>query len=325
MSYFSFGSKQRKKCAVIGCHGTGGMIAYALAQSGMPDSLVLLDNDSRQADGHAADLLGALPPRSGMDIWAGEFSDLADCKLIVLATGLPALHENAHTDLVTLNEPLIRQALSQIASYNQDAVVLVVTDPVDVMTHVSLQHTRFDTKRIIGIGTLPLCLRYRALLAKYLGADAAQVQSMVLGQADEHATLIKSSLQVCGIPVESYLQSLERSSDMSIPYSLFDDAIYARSRAENAKGQADFSIAHAALYVADAVLHDRNTILPLSRLPEGFGDLPQICMSLPCRLGGRGAEVMRTFPLASAELEQLQKSAARLRTRLLDRESFSRQ
>ena len=322
MSYFSFDVQKSKKCAVIGCHGTGCAISYALAQSGMVDSLVLIDSDKRLSEGQAADLLGALPPQSDMDIWAGEFSDLSNCALIVLATGFPALHESAHADLIALNTPNVRHMLSQIATYTSDAVVLVLCEPVDIMTQIAVRYSESSAQRILGIGTLPLCLRYNSLLAKYLGADASQVHSMILGQADEHAVICKNHIYVCGMPLESYLKAIGRSIDMTIPLSLFDDALSAQRRAEDAKGRADYSLAKATLLVADAVLHDRNTVFPISRLSEQYCELPEVCISLPCRLGKHGAQIIPEILPDPAELEQLQKSASRLRAQLLDCEAL---
>lgn len=325
MSYFSFDIHDKgKKCAVIGCHGIGGTIAHALAASGIPDALVLIDRDKRLADGQAADLCSALPLRSDMDIWAGESADLADCALIVLAVGASPVHESAQADLIELNAPLVRHAVSDIAAYCKDAVVLVVSQPMDTMTYTALRYAGLPSRQIVGLGTLVYTQRLQHLIGKYLGADQNQVNIMILGEQGARATVCWSLARVCGMPLDAYLNAMGRGGDMPVLQSLFDDVLHEHERAVDAKGHADFAIAHATITLADAVLHDRRTLLPLCTLSDGYAELSHVCMSLPCILGRRGAELFPELLPFPAELEQLQRSATRLRARFPEVEkSFS--
>ena len=323
MSFFSFDLMQSKrKCAVIGCLGTGGTIAWSLAQSGLFDELVLIDDDKRMADGQVADILGALPYGASPDVWVGDYADLEGCKLIILATGIPALYETAQADQIELNLPLVRAAAAGIAANNTDAVVLVASEPVDIMTQIVLHALGVPSTRVIGLGTLPLSLRTSRLIAQYLGTDSRNVQALVLGTDDDNAFLCKTYLRVCGMSVPSYLKSMGRNDDIALLQSLLDDARYSHRRAFDAKGRSDFSIAHACVLAADAVMNDRSVLLPLSVCANGYCELSQICLSLPCVLGKHGARVVYDMMPDFSETDQLRRSAARLRAVLLDCEQL---
>ncbi|MBE6676891.1 MAG: hypothetical protein E7594_08645 [Ruminococcaceae bacterium] len=319
MSYFAFDlKKSKKKCAVIGCHTTGGTIAHALAVHAPIDELVLIDQDRRIADGQVADILGALPDSARLDVWAGEYADLGSCDLIVLSLGLPALHESAHADLIELNAPLIRQAVGSITTYNSDAVLLVVSDPTEAMTQIALRYSGLPASRVLGVGTLPISARLCSMLAQYLGADINQVQALVLGSADELAVLLQSQIYVSGMPLHDYLKAIGRSEDTGMFCSLLDDAIFAYGRACDVKGRADHSVAHACVRLADAIFNDRNMLLSPCVEANGYCELTRVSMSLPCLVGRHGARIVHEILPASAELEQLYKAAARQRAQLFD-------
>ena len=323
MSFFSFDSVQRrKKCAIIGCHGLGGTIAYALAHSGLADSLVLIDQDKRLSQGQAADVCASLPFGTVLDVWAGETADLANCALIILTLGSSPLHESAHADMIALNSPLIRKAVLDVSAHAPEAIILVVSEPVDIMTYTATRYSGLSEKQIVGLGALPHTHRLRRLIAQYLNISPEQVEAMILGQAGRRATVCRSAIRVCGMPLLDYLAQMGRAHDAMILYSLFDDVINAFERAQDAKGASDFSLANAVVQVADCVLNDKRMLLPLCTASDDFFDLSHVCMSVPCILGKHGVQVIESFTPAPAELEQLQKSAAALRSQLLDAQAL---
>lgn len=321
MSYVCFDwEKRSKKCAVIGCSSMGACIAYTLAQSGLFDALVLIDEDTRLAGGQAADLGCVAPKDARLDIWAGDYTDLAGCSLIVLACGLCPVHETAARELPALNLPLVRRAAAHIAAHAGDAVILVATQPVDLMTYILLHYSGLSPDRVLGLGTLADTLHLQRLLGRYLSVSPSFVDAMILGQAGEYATAIWSGLRICGMDVDSWRTLLGRSTDSLILHSLFDDVLCAASRCTDAKGHADFATAHAALTVAQAVMRDLNALLPLCTLSDGRFGVKDVCMSLPCVLGRGGVIARPEPPLAPTEQAALEKSAARLRAAIYEAE-----
>lgn len=319
MSYVNFEpAKKPSKCAVIGCGTMGTSIAHALARSGLFDAMVLLDDDQRLAEGQAADLVCALDLHADVDIWAGEYADLDGCSLIVLACGLVPLHETALSDLPALNLPVVRRAVAGLAEHAGDAVLLVASQPNELMTYTALHYSGLAPSRVVGLGTLPDTLRLRRLLGRYLTADPAQVDAMILGRAGEHATVMWSGARVAGLELDVWRKSLGRSTDTLILHSLFDDVRCAATRCTDAKGHADLAGAQAAALVAEAILRDRNTLLPLCVLTDDRLGVGNLCMSLPCVLGRGGVIAMPELRPDATEQAALERSAAYLRATILD-------
>ena len=319
MSYFSWNTASNsKKCAVIGCTAVGGAISNAILQSELADKLVLIDPNQRLADGLAADLYAALPLHADTDIWAGDYTDLADCALIVLALGSSPLNENAHADLAALNAPLIHRAATHIAAYGKEAVVLVVSYPYELMTYIALKYAGLPWERVIGIGTLPLSLLLRRMLSKYLGIDARYVDCTVLGQADPNAAICQDLVRVGTLPLSDYLQASGRNSDPYLLQSLYCDALYATKRAEVANGCAQYTLSNACVQIADAVLNDKNTPMSLCISTQTIPEFPHACLSLPCLLGKKGVRPIPPLTLSSTEMDQLQRCAAHLHAHQLE-------
>ncbi len=324
MSYVNFElGKKWGKCAVIGCGAMGVSIAHALAGSGLFDAMVLLDEDKRLAEGQAADLACALDLHADVDIWAGEYADLEGCALIVLACGLVPLHETALSDLPSLNLPVIRRALSGLAAYAGNAVLLVASLPNELMTYTALRYSGLSPGRVVGLGTLPDTLRLRRLLGRYLTADPAQVDALILGRAGENATVIWSGARVAGLELDTWRASLGRSTDTLILHSLFDDVRCAETRCNDAKGHAHLAAAHAAATVARAIMEDRNTLLPLCVRSDSRFGVEDLCMSLPCVLGRGGVIAMPEPLLDATEQALLQRTAVYLRAAICDAEQLA--
>ncbi len=323
MSYFSFDQRRSaRKCAVIGCSGVGAAVAHTLSQCRFIDQLVLIDPIQRTSDGLAADLACALPMDASIDLWAGDYSDLAECTLIILALGFGHLHESAHADLIELNLPIVRKAVANITAITQDACILVISQPGEIMTYAVTRYAGIAQHKVLGIGTLPATLYLRRMLGKYLGVDARQLDAMIVGQSDAHGILCSKSMRVCGTGIEDYLSALGRSYDTAMLQSLYDDTMHAFIRAEDASGCAQYAIAHACGMIAKCILTDTNTILPICTSADTLGDIARCCLSLPCMVGRHGAHPLPDIFLSSAENEQLRRSAAKLHAQLLDAEQI---
>ncbi len=323
MSYFSIVAKRNaNKCAVIGCMGTGAAVASALSHCSLIDALVLIDPDKRIADGLAADLECALDFDSRIDLWAGDYTDLIECSLIILALGQDRLHENAHADLTEINLPIIKKAVAEIAAHNRDAIILTVSEPCDIMTYAVMRHTDLPGHKIMGIGTLLQTLYLRRMLGKYLGVDARQLDAMVLGQADLHGALCPDHVHIGGISIEQYLASIGRTYEKAVLDSLFDDVVQAFERTEAATGRAAFAIAHACKLVAECIFTDSNTVLPICTTTDNLSELAQSCISLPCLVNRHGARPLSNFGIAPTEFEKLRRTAARLHAQMLEAEQI---
>jgi L-lactate dehydrogenase len=319
MSYYIFEhTKKKSKCAVMGCHGVGAAIAHALCACKEIDALVLLDRDTALASGLAADLCCAMPLDSGLDLWAADSADLADCSVIVLAQGYTNTFENAHADLIELNLPIVRQAALDISALAPDAIVIVVSEPCEIMTYSALQYTGFSPSRVFGVGTLAQTHYYRKLLGRYLGIDPQQLNAMILGQVGKHGTLCKDSMQVGGMTLAQFQSMIGRGADRTMPDSLFSDTVQVFEQAEGGVGCAAFAVAQAVSQLVNAILCDTHTILPVCTASCAAPKSADCCISLPCRIDRKGAHALYDFPLSKAEHESLVRTAARLHAQICD-------
>ena len=315
MSYVSFDlERSGKKCGVIGCGALGAEIGRALAASGLFDAVVLLDEDTRLCKGQAADIAASLPLHTSVDVWAGEYADLQGCALIVLASGQLPLHETMESELPFINLPILRRAIAGLSPYVGNAVLLVATQPTDLMTFVALHYSGLPAARVIGLGTLPDALQLRRLLGRYLSANPAQIEAMVLGQAGDNATVIWSGVRIGGMDADLWRGAQGRSCEAMILHSLYTDVRCAAAQSADAKGYGIFAAAQAAALVACAVVRDQNSLLGLCTLSDGRFGVGNLCMSLPCIIGRGGVLAMPEPALAAAEQAELEKSAARLRS-----------
>ncbi len=318
MSYFSFGSMQNtKKCAVIGCGGVGSTVAYTLSQSKQIDALVLIDPDQRTSNGVAADLNCALASDSRLDLWAGDYADLSGCTLIILTLGQHRIFENTHADLSAQNLPIIRKAVADITAYNNHACIIVLSEPCEVMTYQVMCHAGIPHQRVIGIGTLPHTLYLRRMLANYLSVDPRQLDAMILGESDIQGAFLLDSIRICGYTPEQYLTSIGRHFDQAMMHSFFEDAMHAFERAQDVTGCAQYATARACALVAESILSDANTILPLCTTTEGIGDLAGACLSVPCIVNKHGARAMLDHSLSLDAYEKLRRSASKLHGQMI--------
>lgn len=319
MSYFSFEQKRNiNKCAVIGCGSTGAAAAHALLQSGAVDALVLINPDKRISDGLASDLYCALPLDANTDIWAGDYSDLSDCALIILALGHIRLHESAHADLVALNLPMIRNAATNIMANYKDSVILVLSQPCEIMTMALLQYSGLPSHKVVGIGTLPQSLHLRRLLSKFLGADAKQIHARILGGSDGNGVFCLDSIRIGASSIQDHMTATGRSYDRAILQSLYEDTVNAISRAESAGGCATFAVSSACALFSQCCLSDTNTVLPLCTSTQGFADLAQSCQSLPCRVCRQGVYALTEAMILPDELDSLRRVSARMHAQMMD-------
>ena len=322
MSYYSFHQPHHpNKCAVIGCTGVGIAAAHLLSRSDFIDALVLIDPDQRVSESVAADLCCSLPLNSHTDIWAGDYSDLSDCKLIIFALGHVRLYENAHADLLELNLPLIRKAATGLMAHEPTAIILNLCLPCEITTHALMQYTGLPYYKIAGIGTLPHTLYFRRLLGKYLGVNAWQIHASVIGES-ERGVLCADTISVNGILIDDYLAAIGRGSDKAIIESLYEDTVTTFQRAENATGCVLYANSHACALVARSIFTDANAIFPLCASAHGIADLPQTGLSLPCRIGQHGIVPLPETLMPFGEIDELRRTAARLHAQIMDAEQI---
>lgn len=307
-----------RKCAIIGVGNVGATTAFSLMQSGLFSEIVLIDLDHKRAVGEAEDLGHALPFLSPMEIYAGDYSDLGDAALIIITAGAAQRKGETRLDLIRKNASVFRAVIENICRYSTDAILLVVTNPVDILTELTKRISGFPPSRVIGSGTVLDTARLKFLLGRHLGVDARHVHAFIIGEHGDTELPVFSSANISGIDLDHFCNDRCRQCSGQDLNRLFESTRDAAYRIIDAKGSTYYAIAEATRRIATAILRDESAILPISVAADGIYGLEGLSMSLPCIVGKRGAERILEIPLSEEEMHRLQQSAARMKAVLND-------
>ena len=302
------------KVTIIGGGGrVGSCAAFALQCAGLVSEIQLLDANSALAEGEALDLLHGASVAGDQRIYAGDYSRAADSDVFLLTAGLRRKPDESRLDLINRNVTLFVQILDSLkmAGVRKEAHVFVVSNPVDILTHLALEKLGLPWQQVYGLGTMLDTARFSSLLAAELKLAATQVKALILGEHGDSMVPIWSGATVNGLPLTS----------MSECNPGFQNAIFERTKGSGAevikkKGGAGWAVALAIRDVIHAVLLDQQALLPVSSLVQGAYGISGICLSVPCAVGRRGVLRQEALKLWPKEELGLQQSARALKATL---------
>ena len=302
-----------QKAAVIGCGFVGSSIAFTLMQSGIFSELVLIDANRDKAEGEAMDLSHGLPFARPMDIRAGDYDDVADCALVIITAGAGQKPGETRLDLVHKNVEILRGIVPEIAKRNREAILLVVSNPVDVLTWAAWKLSGYPANRVLGSGTVLDTARLKYLLGERLGVDSRSVHAFIIGEHGDSELAVWSGANVSGVDLEQFCRlrgdPLDREEMDRIYHGVRDSAYEIIRR----KGATCYGIAMAVGRIAQCILRDERAVLPVSAVLEGQYGLEGLCLSVPAVVGRRGLEEVLEIPLSPRERAALKASAGQLR------------
>lgn len=303
----------QRKCAIIGAGNVGATTAFSLMQARLFSQIVLIDLDHARAEGEAADLSHAMPLLAPTEIYAGSYEDLADAAIIVITAGTAKIKGGTRLDLVHENYAIFKRIIESICKYNNDAILIVVTNPVDILTQVTRRLSGFPRGRVIGSGTVLDTARLKFLLGNKLGVDNRQVHAFIIGEHGDSELPVFSSANISGIDLDHFCNDRCAECDRADLQSLFEQTRDSAYQIVRQKGSTCYGIAEATRRIISAILFDESAILPVSVDPEGAFGIEDLSISLPALIGKEGIKRVLPLPLSASELTLLQHSAARMR------------
>ncbi len=298
------------KIAIIGAGGrVGSNTAFALQCLGLGRELVLLDANQGAAEGEALDLLHGAAFTSSQIIRAGTVEDLDGSDIIVITAGLRRQPDEPRLALINRNVGLFHGILGSIkkAALPKRCILVVVTNPVDILTQVAVERSGFPPEKVLGLGTVLDTLRLRSLLAQDLAVDPRQVSALILGEHGDSMVPIWSTATVNGVP----LTSLPGYDQQKI-WQIFVRAQKSGAEVIAKKGGAGYAVGIAIAEVIKAIIGDSGAILPVSTMQNGLYGIRDICLSVPTRVGAGGALETIEMELWPKERSSLTESAAAL-------------
>jgi L-lactate dehydrogenase len=299
------------KISIIGGSGlVGSSTAFALQCGGVGSSICLIDTNAELAQGQALDLLHGASLVADQRIYAGDMSDVASSQVVVITAGLRRKPDESRLDLINRNVDLFTGILEQMkaAGLKENTYVIVVSNPVDVLTYLAVRRTGLPWQRVIGLGTVLDTTRFRSNLAKKLQVPATQVGALILGEHGDSMVPIWSSATIAGLPLEQW-----PGFEATTAKEIFDATKGAGAQVIKQKGGAGFAVGLSIREVVQAIALDSRRVLPVSSLINGAYGISDVCLSVPTEVGCGGVRKQIELALTPKERLGLQNSARVLR------------
>jgi L-lactate dehydrogenase len=302
-----------RKCAMIGCGFVGASSVFSLMQSGLFSEMVLIDANKDRAEGEAMDLSHGLPFGRPMEIYAGDYSDVASCGLVIITAGANQKPGESRLDLVKKNVAIFKQIIPEVVKNNTECIMLIVTNPVDILTYVALKLSGFPPERVIGSGTVLDTARLKYLIGRRLGVDSRSVHAFIIGEHGDSELAVWSSANVSGIELNRFCEQNGNFEFRKVADELYTDVRDSAYTIISKKGATYYGIAMAVRRIATCILRDEHSILPVSSLIQGHYGLEGLCMGVPAIVGSKGVEKLLDINLSGEEQLELMHSADELK------------
>ena len=297
------------KAAVIGCGFVGASIAFALMQKRLFSELVLIDSNVEKAEGEAMDLSDGLPYAGTMDIHAGSYEDLSDCDLAIITAGANQKPGETRLDLIDKNVAILKSIIPEITKSDFKGILMIVSNPVDVLTYAAYKISGYPAERVIGSGTVLDTARLKQLLSEHLEVDSRSVHAVIIGEHGDSELAVWSGANVSGIDLNHFCElrgHYDHERAMRLIYESVRDSAYEIIKR---KGATYYGIAMAVSRIAESIMKDEHSVLPVSVVLNGEYGIFDICLSIPSIVGKTGIEKVLEIPLSAEEKDSLIKSA----------------
>lgn len=300
------------KVGVVGAGLVGSTAAYALVMRGIGREIVMVDKNEKRAQAEADDIFHAVPFAHPLQVRAGDYPDLAGSSVVIITAGVSQRPGETRLQLLGRNAAVFREVVPQILAYAPDAVLVVATNPVDVMTHLAARYAGehgVPPCRVIGSGTTLDTARFRVLLARYLGVDAQHVHAYVVGEHGDSEVLTWSLATVGGMPLEEFCRQHELVYDEALRQEIDGRVRRAAYTIIEGKGATYYGIGSALARIVDVILRDQRSILTVCTPVVEVAGVCDVTLSLPHLVGGTGVLASFPLPLSAEEEASLHASA----------------
>ena len=307
--------QKKRKIAILGTGNVGATIAYALTLQGVCSEIVLVDINKEKAEGEALDISQCAACVPSVKVWSGEYEDVAGSDIVVVTFGVGRKPGQTRLDLANINVGILKSVMPNVAKIAPDALYVIVSNPVDVLTYVTMKCTGLPKEQVIGTGTLLDSNRLAQAVAAYCGVDTHNVNAYVLGEHGDACMAPWSLCTVCGMPIKEYCTKIMKVSEEQLDAELeniYTGMVAAGSKVIKAKGATFYAIAASTVQLIKALVADTDTILPLATLLDGEYGAKNLCTGVLCKVGGCGFKQIIELPLPEEEQKLLSEKLASL-------------
>lgn len=302
-----------RKAAIIGCGFVGSATAFCLMQSGLFSELVLLDANKEKAEGEAKDIVHGIPFVGQMKIYAGEYDDIMDAAVIIITAGANQKPDETRLDLVHKNVGIYKSIMPEIAKRNYQGILLIVSNPVDILTYTAHKLSGIPENRIIGSGTVLDTARLKYQLGEHLNVDSRSVHTFIIGEHGDSEIAAWSSANVSGIPLNDFCEMRGHYKHQESMERIAETVKNSAYEIISKKGATYYGIAMSVKRICEAIVRDEKSILPISRMMHNEYGVDEVVLSMPAIVGADGIETEVPISLSEEEEKLLQKSADTLK------------
>ena len=302
-------ARNSRKVAVVGCGFVGAASAFALMESGLFSEMVMIDALHEKAEGEALDISHGQPFAKPMKIYAGGYVDLADAAVIVVTAGAGQKPGETRLDLVKKNVSIFKQVIPKIAEYNQDGILLIVANPVDILTYTAAKLSGFPKNRVFGSGTVLDTARLKFLLGEYLQVDSRSVHAFIIGEHGDSEIAVWSNANVSGVPLTRFCEMRGHFDHEGMMQRISENVKNSAYEIIQKKGATYYGIAMSVRRLCEAIVRDEKSVLPVSSIQDGAYGIKGLALSMPAIVGKNGMEGIVPIALNEAEKNALWASA----------------
>ncbi len=301
-----------RKAVMIGCGFVGSACVFSLMQSGLFSEIAMIDADNARAEGEALDISHGIPFAKPMKIYAGNYDDIENASIIIITAGANQKPGETRLDLVHRNVEIFKSILSEIKQRDFKGILLIVSNPVDILTTVAIKLSGLPENRVIGSGTVLDTARLKYAIGEHLNVDSRSVHAFIIGEHGDSEIAAYSSANVSGIPLNKFCEmrghyNHEKDTD-EIAQTVKNSAYEIISR----KKATYYGIAMSVKRICEAIVRDEKSILPISSMLHGEYGISDISLSMPAIVGKNGVETLVPIQLNEDEAKRLKESANNL-------------
>lgn len=299
------------RIVIVGAGFVGATTAYALMIGGLAQEIVLVDIDKEKAEGEAMDLAHGISYVNPVKVWAGEFADCSTADIIIITAGASQKPGETRLDLVKKNTTIFKEMIPLITCHiDKNAIILVVTNPVDILTYVTLKISGLPANKVIGSGTTLDSSRFRYKLSEVCGVDARNVHAYIIGEHGDTEVPAWSLANIAGASLDEFCKVSGCQCLIESKRDVFTQVKQAAYEIIEKKGATYYAVGLAIRRIVEAILRDENSILTVSSLMSGHYGVDNICLSLPTIINRTGIKRVLTLTLYPDEQDKFRHSAA---------------
>ncbi len=296
------------KVGIIGCGFVGATIAFSLMQDSLFREMVLIDVDKDKAEGEAMDLNHGIPFAKPINIYAGDYSDLKDAGIIIITAGAGQKPGETRLDLVNKNVAIFKNMIPSITKYVDDAILFVVSNPVDILTWVTLKLSGFKENHVLGSGTVLDSGRLKYVIGTRLNVDPRSVHSFIIGEHGDSEVTAWSSVNISGVPINQFCEMRNYETNDENKMKLSNMVKNSAYEIIDRKGATYYGIAMAVRRICESIVRNEKSILTVSSMQHNYYEADGVCIGMPAVIGNDGIEQVVCLDLDEREAKLFKES-----------------